>query len=212
MGHVSKSPSGPRSCSSIRPGKVVWRKSEEFKAADVAKVISADLGYYRAQRILDERPIQLAPERSKEQETPLRFPGKILADESGNRLFISDSNHNRIVVATLDGKLLDVIGSGLIGRKDGDYKTATFNHPQGCALVGEALYVADTENHLLRKVDLAKKRSSRSLGRVSREYPRMRFQGGTGGLSKHLAAAGSDVLRRPNSIAPGLWRFTSATC
>jgi thiol-disulfide isomerase/thioredoxin len=54
-------------------GKVVWRKSEEFKAADVAKVISGTMGYYRAQRILDERPIQLSPERSKEQETPLRF-------------------------------------------------------------------------------------------------------------------------------------------
>ncbi len=28
----------------------------------------------------------------------LRFPGKVLADEAGGRLFIADSNHNRIVV------------------------------------------------------------------------------------------------------------------
>ena len=32
--------------------------------------------------------------------TPLRFPGKVLADEAGKRLFIADSNHNRIVIAT----------------------------------------------------------------------------------------------------------------
>jgi thiol-disulfide isomerase/thioredoxin len=161
-------------------GKVVWRRSQEFKAADVAKVISGAMGYYRAQRVLDERPLQLAPERSKEQETPLRFPGKILADESGNRLFISDSNHNRLVIATLDGKLLDVIGSGSVGKKDGDYKTATFNHPQGCALVGEVLYVADTENHLLRMVDLAKKSVVTVAGTGEQGIPMNAFPGWNG--------------------------------
>ena len=89
--------------------------------------------------------------------TPLRFPGKILADEKADRLFIADSNHNRIVVTKLDGTLVETIGSGQIGAADGNFATATFNHPQGMALVGDALYVADTENHLLRKVDLKKK-------------------------------------------------------
>ena len=46
------------------------------------------------------------------------------------------------------------IGSGAIGRADGGFEACSFNHPQGMALVGEMLYVADTENHLLRKVDL----------------------------------------------------------
>jgi DNA-binding beta-propeller fold protein YncE len=53
--------------------------------------------------------------------------------------------------------LLDVIGSGAIGNKDGSFKEAQFDHPQGCALMGDTLYVADTENHLLRKVDLKTK-------------------------------------------------------
>ncbi len=96
-------------------------------------------------------------ERDSEPTTPLRFPGKILADEAGGRLFISDSNHNRIVIASLDGKLLEVIGNGQIGRADGSYDQATFDKPQGCALHGDTLYVADTENHLLRKVDLKAK-------------------------------------------------------
>ena len=50
-------------------------------------------------RLLDEKPLKFDLEALKEPPTPLRFPGKILADEKGNRLFISDSNHNRIVVA-----------------------------------------------------------------------------------------------------------------
>src|SRR5262249_3459452 len=69
-----------------------------------------------------------------------------------------DSNHNRIVVSQLDGKLLDVVGSGKVGWEDGDYAAAAFNHPQGMFLSGDKLYVADTENHLLRQVDLTKKK------------------------------------------------------
>ena len=101
---------------------------------------------------------------AKQAATPLRYPGKILADEAGGRLFIADSNHNRIVVAKLDGKLEQVIGSGAIGREDGGFDACSFNHPQGMALVGNVLYVADTENHLLRKADLAARRVTTVAG------------------------------------------------
>lgn len=38
------------------------------------------------------------------------------------------------------------------GRQDGDLSEASFNSPQGVAIKGEDVYVADTENHLIRKV------------------------------------------------------------
>ena len=81
----------------------------------------------------------------------------MLADEKSGRLFIADSNHNRIVISTLAGKLLDVAGAGPAGEKNGSFDSATFHHPQGLALDGEKLYVADTENHLIRLLDLDKK-------------------------------------------------------
>ena len=145
-------------------GMAVWGRGGEFKAEEVSAILNAAMDFYRNNGLLDEQPLKLALEASKVPATPLRFPGKILADEKGNRLFISDSNHNRLVIATLDGKLLDVIGSGRIGRDDGDYQSATFNHPQGCALNGETLYVADTENHMLRKVDLKSKQVTTIAG------------------------------------------------
>lgn len=40
------------------------------------------------------------------------------------------------------------------GRKDGDLSEASFNSPQGVAIKGDTVYVADTENHLIRKVPL----------------------------------------------------------
>jgi DNA-binding beta-propeller fold protein YncE len=48
--------------------------------------------------------------------------------------------------------VLQVYGTGAVGRTDG--ANASFNHPQGLALSGNTLYVADTQNHLVRAIDL----------------------------------------------------------
>jgi thiol-disulfide isomerase/thioredoxin/DNA-binding beta-propeller fold protein YncE len=139
-------------------GFAVWGRGGEFKAEEVAEVLKAALPYYKENKLLDDaKPFPLDLEAGKQNATPLRFPGKILADEKSSRLFITDSNHNRIVITDLDGKLLDVIGSGTIGAKDGSFAQVQFDHPQGCALLGDTLYISDTENHLLRKADLKTK-------------------------------------------------------
>lgn len=38
------------------------------------------------------------------------------------------------------------------GRQDGDLSEASFSSPQGVAIRGDMVYIADTENHLIRKV------------------------------------------------------------
>jgi DNA-binding beta-propeller fold protein YncE len=86
----------------------------------------------------------------------LSFPGKVLVDKENRHLIIADSNNNRIVICDANGKLLKTIGSGKIGSSDGDYAKASFYHPQGLALKDNKIYVADTENHLLRRIDLSK--------------------------------------------------------
>ena len=134
----------------------------EFEALD--QFFKSALPYYRENGLLDETPLRFDLERYRAAPTPLSFPGKVLADEASDRLFIADSNHNRIVITRLDGTLIETIGSGAIGAAHGDFASATFNHPQGMVLLGEALYVADTENHLLRKVDLAQKQVATIAG------------------------------------------------
>jgi thiol-disulfide isomerase/thioredoxin len=105
---------------------------------------------------LDRTPLALALERERLANKPLLFPGKVLADAAGQRLFIADSNHNRLVITDFDGRVLEVIGSGIGGLQDGDFPTARFFRPQGLALAGaDTVYVADTENHAIRRVDLA---------------------------------------------------------
>ncbi len=127
-------------------------------------VLTPILEYHRKKGTLDETPIDFHLERERAQPTPLRYPGKVLADEASDRLYISDSNHNRIVVTTLDGRLVEIIGNGNIGADDGGYDVATFDHPQGMALKGDVLYVADTENHLIRKIDLSGKQVTTLAG------------------------------------------------
>jgi DNA-binding beta-propeller fold protein YncE len=134
----------------------------------VAKVVDE----FRKKGELNEEPLKLVLERAKVGELPLAFPGKILADANSDRLFIADSNHNRIVVTKLDGTLVDTIGAGDAGAADGAFDKATFYRPQGMALSGDNLYVADTENHLIRRVDV-KSRTMETIagtGQQSRDY------------------------------------------
>ena len=84
----------------------------------------------------------------------LCYPGKVLADPVGERLFIADSGHHRVLVTDTEGQIQTVIGSGDEGFADGVPEGARFSNPQGMALAGETLYVADTGNHAIRAVDL----------------------------------------------------------
>ncbi len=164
-------------------GKFVARNAGETTFEVLDGVLKKALPYYRKRGVLNETPLTLDLATDSEVPTPLRFPGKILADEPGDRLFIADSGHHRIVVTRLDGTLLDVIGSGKIGAADGDYAAAQFSSPQGMALDGETLYVADTESHLIRRVDLSQK----SVGTVAGTGVQLR------GLGKSMARRGKPL-------------------
>jgi thiol-disulfide isomerase/thioredoxin len=136
-------------------GYVVGKVEGEGNYEVIDEAIADTLAEARKRGELNEQPLKLTLERAKVGDMPLAFPGKILADAKTERLFIADSNHNRIVVAKLDGTLIDTIGTGERGATDGAFERATFHRPQGLALDGaDALYVADTENHLIRRVDL----------------------------------------------------------
>ncbi len=156
-------------------GDVVWAASGERTFEEMKAVLDRGLPYYRQQGLLKPASRPALRETAQQSETPLRFPGKVLADEASGRLFIADSNHNRIVVAGLDGKVRQVIGSGAIGHADGAWDACSFNHPQGMALVGNALYIADTQNHLLRMADLANGRVTTVAGTGEKGEPRFRI-------------------------------------
>ena len=65
---------------------------------------------FRARGLLNETPLKLALDAAKMPQTPLWYPGKVVADEKSGHLFITDSNHNRVVIADQDGKVWSLEG------------------------------------------------------------------------------------------------------
>ena len=176
-------------------GRIIGTHSGE----DIFDLFDALIGqaaaHFEGKGELKRGRLELALEKDKQPESLLAFPGKVHADAAGRRLFITDSNHHRILVADLEGKILEVIGSGRQGAVDGTFEAAEFHHPQGTFLSqgpltpalspagrGEAarraslargrgegkgnhlLYIADTENHLIRAADLEKREVTTLLG------------------------------------------------
>ncbi|MYZ09528.1 redoxin domain-containing protein [Streptomyces sp. SID2999] len=88
--------------------------------------------------------------------TVLRFPGKALLLPSGNFL-VSDTTRHQLVELAEDGEsVVRRIGTGERGFTDGSAERASFNEPQGLALLDDgSVVVADTVNHALRRLDLA---------------------------------------------------------
>lgn len=102
--------------------------------------------------LADAAPLLVPPRTPRE---PLCYPGKIEVLSDG-RLVVSDSGHHRLLVLSADGEVLHAVGSGLRGLADGPLAEAAFDDPQGVAEHDGLLYVADTRNHALRCVDLAR--------------------------------------------------------
>lgn len=69
----------------------------------------------------------------------------------GRHLYVVDTSHHRILkIAIATEEVSTLAGSGIEGFEDGKGTLATFYFPQGIAIVGSNLYVAD--NHTIRKI------------------------------------------------------------
>ena len=65
--------------------------------------VSVAVQYYREKGVIrdHELPIQLA--RTSLPPSPLRFPGKVAVDKTGNQLAIADTGHHRVLVTDKQG-------------------------------------------------------------------------------------------------------------
>ncbi len=195
-------------------GKIVGYHSGEGIYEIFDQAISKVIATAEARGQLDRTPLHFKLERARKPRTVLNFPGKVYADEKTQRLFIADSNHHRIIVVSLkDNSVEMVIGSGQAGMDDGSFEKATFRNPQGMAFdpATETLYIADTDNHAIRKAGL-KARTVTTIGGTgeqSRVYPPRAGRGRETALNSpwdvllhngtlYIAMAGSHQLWRMN--------------
>lgn len=125
---------------------------------------SITLKYYKDRGQIRDHKIGIKLYKDSLPSSPLLFPGKVTVDQVTNRLVIADTGHHRILVIWKNGQIQYSIGGPNPGRKDGMFSEATFNSPQGVAIMNNIIYVADTENHLIRKIDLQAEKVSTVAG------------------------------------------------
>jgi thiol-disulfide isomerase/thioredoxin/sugar lactone lactonase YvrE len=102
------------------------------------------------------KPARLELEPLAEPKGRFLFPGKLKAVPGApKRWALADGGHNQIVLLDDHGKELSRFGSGEAGLLDGAADKARFDHPQGLIASNDAIFVADTGNHAIRKIDLA---------------------------------------------------------
>jgi thiol-disulfide isomerase/thioredoxin len=88
----------------------------------------------------------------------LRFPARIKPMPGvRQRWAIADAGHHQIVLLEDDGTETMRFGDGEPGFEDGPAATARFDNPQGLVCSADAIFVADTGNHAVRRVDVAER-------------------------------------------------------
>ena len=191
-------------------GRIAAQRPGEITAGELGEIIDALMNEFNLERAsaLD------APEPPTAVPVPglaLRFPGKIhvwpdawdqeMGARLGNeaRVYISDSGNHRVIEATIDMQaspprlnVLRMFGSGTPGLRDGAADQACFRSPQGVRRFQDQLYVADTENHALRMVDLKTGQVSTLAGNGQR--------GTTPPTREQLASPTEACLRSPWAV------------
>ncbi len=156
-------------------GKIILAISGEGKRDLLDNSIKQELDKSKKDNTLSKDRIMIKREK-RTTSSILKYPAKIAFNEDTNSVFISDSNHNRIIHAILDenkpiqANIQDIIGNGDRGLVDGDYKETAFFRPQGLTYHKGFLYVCDTENHSIRAIDLTDRKVKTLSGNGRQGY------------------------------------------
>ena len=141
----------PTLCVVDPEGYLVHVASGEGHGEGLARLVEQLVTEHEAKGTLRRRGTAYVP--PPEQSTELRFPGKVALLPDGT-LLVTDTAHHSVVRLAADGEtLLARYGTGERGLVDGP--APQFAEPQGVAVLasGEVL-VADTANHVVRRLDL----------------------------------------------------------
>ncbi|MEM2920357.1 MAG: redoxin domain-containing protein [Candidatus Nitrosocaldus sp.] len=162
-------------------GYIVYRRSGEGQGELIDEVIELLLDRYSSTGRLAKEPLLSEMGKMMGYSKPrgmLSFPGKLAFSPDGSMLAVSDSNNNRVLVLALDAhdsngfraRIVESIGKGK-GLRDGPFDEAMFFRPQGIAWADDnIIYVADTENHAIRLLDLSRREVTTIAGNGKQGY------------------------------------------
>jgi sugar lactone lactonase YvrE len=147
-------------------------------------------------------------------------PNGLTSDTFGN-VYVADSGNNRIRKITPAGLVTTLAGNGFAGFADGNGLNSSFNFPCDITIdSGGTLYVADTNNHLIRKIDTSGNVTTLAGNRIGQltngigintsfSFPRGVALDSWGNL--YVADSSNSVIRKITNVLtiPNTTRFTS---
>lgn len=148
----------------VRPNGTIAAVAPGEPDPDVLEAFVAhELEEARSRGQLTKTPVHLEASSAKEL-TALSFPAKIDVAADG-RMAVSDAGHHRVLVLDAEGRVLDTIGTGVAGFREGAFDEVELDDPQGVRFdsSGKSLFVADARSHVIFRADLA----ARTLGVVA---------------------------------------------
>lgn len=136
-------------------GRILGDLTGEPAADKLIAGIGAMLRAWRGAMGVETPPLPLQP--CAESSARFRFPSKIkpAGRVSGQKLWaIADSGHHQVVLCDDQGREVRRFGCGKPGFIDLAGENGAFNSPQGLCSDGVSIYVADTGNHAIRRIEL----------------------------------------------------------
>ncbi|XP_055621335.1 NHL repeat-containing protein 2 isoform X2 [Toxorhynchites rutilus septentrionalis] len=170
---------------------------------DLKLYVSSALKFYKDKGAIQSHALPINLTTNLVESSHLQFPGKIACisgpSDNDNPIYaISDSGNHRILVVNSEGTVLHRIGGRKPGFVDGDFKKARFNAPQGVAFQSnDVLFVADNENHAIRKIDFENKQVTTVVGTGQQGCDRI---GGKSGRDQILSSPWDVAVYRTKDL------------
>ena len=150
-------------------GRVIGKHEGEFDPDAMRSAITQMIDEASRAGDLQPTPLDLVDEVASAGGA-LSYPAAVQVSQG--RIFIADTGNNRIVITSLNGIVDRMIGSGVPAFRDGPADTAAFHAPHGLEIAENTVYVADTENHSVRAIELGsgEVKTVAGTGRIARSY------------------------------------------
>jgi DNA-binding beta-propeller fold protein YncE len=138
----------------------------------------------------------------------LDFPAGLVTDSRS--VWVANSRNNTIVAIDIASRSATVLAGELFkdGSNDGVGPTARFHSPDGMAMIGRNIYVADTTNSDIRKINLDTKTVSTAAGVANisgtddgpagQAHFNLPTQLATDGSNLYITDSGNSTIRRLN--------------
>ena len=126
-------------------------------------------------------------------------PSFLTLNQANETLYVSDGANHRIrqVDPGEQGQVRTLAGTGQIGSRDGEVSLARFNNPQGIGLDDQGyLWIADSDNHIIRRINLATDQVETIAGRPGQAGS----ADGSGGQARFDSPAGLAVATEPLAL------------